>query len=47
MDCKKLIIDMIQEMKNNDFIRMIYYFSKVLYEKEKAPEEAGTSTKAK
>ena len=34
---KKLIIDMIQEMKNKDFIRMIYFFVKALHEKEKRP----------
>lgn len=35
MDYKKLIIDMIQEMKNERFLRNIYFFVKTMLEIEK------------
>ena len=35
MDYKKLIIDMMQEMKNERFLRNIYFFVKTMLEIEK------------
>ena len=37
MDYKKLIIEMIQEMKNERFLRNIYFFVKTILETEKSP----------
>lgn len=36
MDYREKTIEMLKQMKNKDFIRMIYFFVKVLHEKEKA-----------
>lgn len=36
MDYTKLIIEMIQEMKNKRFLRNIYFFVKTLLETEKS-----------
>ncbi len=36
MDYKKLIIEMIQEMKNEKFLRGIYFFVKTMLETEKS-----------
>ena len=36
MDYKKLIIEMIQEMKNERFLRNIYFFVKTILETEKS-----------
>lgn len=35
MDYRSAIIEMVQNMRNEDFLMKIYYFSKVLSEKEK------------
>lgn len=36
MDYKKLIIEMIQKMKNERFLRKIYFFVKTMLETEKS-----------
>lgn len=36
MDYKKLIIEMIQEMKNERFLRKIYFFVKTMLEAERS-----------
>ena len=36
MDYKKLIIEMIQEMKNKRFLRKIYFFVKTMLETERS-----------
>lgn len=35
MDYKRLIIKMIQAMKNEDYLRKIYFFVKVIFEKDR------------
>ena len=35
MNYTEKIIDMVRQMKNNNFLEIIYYFTKTMYEKEK------------
>lgn len=35
MDYKRLAIKMVEKMKNEEFLQMIYYFVKVMYKKDK------------
>lgn len=35
MDYKKLIIDMVKQMKNEAYLRRIYFFIKVKFDKER------------
>ena len=35
MDYKRLIIEMIQSMKNDDYLRKIYFFVKFIFEKDR------------
>jgi len=39
MDYRKLIIEMVQKMKNQDYLKRIYSFVKVKYEKENLRKE--------
>lgn len=36
MDYAERIINMVRQMENKNFLGMIYYFIKVMYEKEKS-----------
>lgn len=35
MDYRKLIIDMVKQMKNQDYLRKIYFFIKTVFEKDR------------
>lgn len=36
MNYKKMIIEMVKKMENEDYLQNIFYFVKVMFEKEKS-----------